>query len=180
MRHSGHLRDRLRALTGAPLRTGRFFAAGEMQWALLSLLSESDSNGYQLMQRLEERCGGAYRPSAGTLYPCLSQLQDEGLISVESVAGKNRYSLTANGQHALDAQAELVADVWERASDWSEWGVFGHPDAAEIVGPALRVAKSALKAVVKSRGDPDVIDDVREILEDARSQIDRARRRRRR
>ena len=151
-----------------------------MQWALLSLLSDSPCNGYQLMQRVEKRCGGAYRPSAGTLYPCLSQMRDEGLIAVEPVAGKNSYSLTADGQRALDQHKDLVADVWERAEDWSEWGVFGHPDAAEIVGPALRVAKSALKAVVKSRGDPDLIDDVREILEDARSKIDRARRRKRR
>lgn len=62
---------------------GRFFGPGEVRLALLSLLADEPMHGYQLMRRLEERSGGIYRVSAGTVYPTLQQLEDEGLIISE-------------------------------------------------------------------------------------------------
>ncbi len=172
-------RDRLRTLTMPWAKPARFFAAGEMRWALLALLGEAPGNGYQLMQRLSDRCGGGYKPSPGTLYPCLAQMQDEDLILAEEVEGKNAYSLAPSGIQALEEHAEEVEDIWERAEDLREWGMFTHPDAAEVVGPALRLAKSALKTVLKSRGDPMVTDEVRLVLEQARIKVERMRKQRR-
>jgi DNA-binding PadR family transcriptional regulator len=59
---------------------GRFFGPGEVRLALLSLVAEAPSHGYELMKKLEERSAGVYRASAGTVYPTLQQLEDEGLI----------------------------------------------------------------------------------------------------
>jgi DNA-binding PadR family transcriptional regulator len=162
-----------RRLTRAYLGpAGRFFGPGELRLALLSLLQEAPSNGYQLMSRLEERCGGAYQASAGAIYPTLAQLEDEKLIATQGAENRT-YTVTKSGKEAIRAHREEIDRVWARASSWSDWGAFRDPDAAEIVGPALRLAKAALKAVAHAHGDPAVIDSVRVILEEARGQIER-------
>src|SRR5512142_2053095 len=76
----------------------RFFESGEVRLALLSLLGEGAKHGYQLMKELEERSGGLYRASAGSVYPTLQQLEDEDLIRSEQQDGKRVYSLTEAGR----------------------------------------------------------------------------------
>jgi hypothetical protein len=73
---------------------GRFFGPGEVRLALLSLLSGGPKHGYDLMKRLEARSGGMYKASAGTVYPTLQQLEDEGLVVSEAKEGKRVYQLT--------------------------------------------------------------------------------------
>jgi DNA-binding PadR family transcriptional regulator len=159
--------------------SGRFFGPGELRLALLALLAEAPAHGYALMTRLEERCGGAYQASAGGIYPTLQQLEDERLIRADVDEGRKVFAPTADGKRELAARADEVARIWGRVAQRSEWGVFGEPDAAEIVGPALRLAKSALKAIAHAHGDPAVVDEVRAIFEGAREQIERMARRRR-
>jgi DNA-binding PadR family transcriptional regulator len=132
------------------------------------------------MTRLEEKCGGAYRASAGAIYPTLQQLEDEDLVRVKSENGKKTYEITAAGKKELDAHKDDVDGIWSRAETRSEWGVFREPEAAEIIGPALRLAKTALRTIARSHGDPDVVERVREIFDDARAEIARIERRRRR
>lgn len=158
--------------------SGRFFGPGELRLALLALLAEQPSHGYELMTRLEERCGGAYQASAGGIYPTLQQLEDERLIRAETEDGRKTFRPTAEGRAELHDRADDIARIWARVAQRSEWGVFGEPDAAEIVGPALRLAKTALKAIAHAHGDPEVVDEVRAIFESAREQIERMTRRR--
>ena len=66
----------------------RFFESGEVRLAILSLLSDGPKHGYQLMKDLEERSGGLYKASAGSIYPTLQQLEDEDLISSDQQSGK--------------------------------------------------------------------------------------------
>lgn len=155
---------------------GRFFAPGEIRLALLSLLSERPSHGYELMVRLEQRCGGTYKASAGAIYPTLQQLEDQSLVRPLVLNDKKVYELTFEGQQTIEANAEAIARIWQRAQAWSEWGEIRHPDAAEIIAPVLRLAKAAIKVVVKSRGDPVKINRVRTILEAAREEIERLQR----
>jgi DNA-binding PadR family transcriptional regulator len=156
--------------------SGRFFGPRELRLALLALLHDEPSHGYELMTRLEARLGGSYQASAGAIYPTLQQLEDEGLLRVEVADGKKKHVPTDAGLRELAAHQRDVEAIWERAESWSEWGIFSDPSAAEIVGPALRLAKTALKTILH---DPDAIDEVRAILDNARDQIDRMRKRRR-
>src|SRR5207302_11203417 len=87
---------------------GRFFGPGETRLALLSLLGEGPSHGYELMTKLEERCGGVYQASAGTIYPTLQQLEDQGLARAERVEGKKVYAITPVGERELEQNAEAV------------------------------------------------------------------------
>jgi DNA-binding PadR family transcriptional regulator len=80
---------------------GRFFGAGEVRLALLDLLKEEPKHGYQLMKELEARSGGLYQASAGSVYPTLQQLEDEGLVVSEQRDGKRVYRITEAGLSEL-------------------------------------------------------------------------------
>jgi DNA-binding PadR family transcriptional regulator len=150
---------------------GRFFGPGEVRLALLSLLAEGPRHGYELMRRLEDRSGGTYRASAGTVYPTLQQLEDEGLAASEERDGKRVYRITDAGRAELERRAETVARIWRRADDWGSWSGFDDPAASELLRPGLRLVKAALHAAARS-DDPDRIDALRRILERARAEID--------
>jgi DNA-binding PadR family transcriptional regulator len=71
---------------------------GDVRAALLSLLSEGPKNGYQMIQDIEERSRGVWRPSPGSVYPALQQLEDEGLVSSDESGGSRLYQLTEQGR----------------------------------------------------------------------------------
>ena len=93
------------------IRLGRFIGQGEVRLALLSLRTEAPVHGYELMKQLEERLGGVYRASAGTVYPTLQQLEDEGLITFELREGKKVYRLTDGGQREVEERDEAVGEI---------------------------------------------------------------------
>jgi DNA-binding PadR family transcriptional regulator len=148
----------------------RFFGPGEVRLALLSLLEERPRHGYELMKGLEERSNGTYRASAGTVYPTLQQLEDEGLVTSEQVNGKRVYRITEAGRRELENKSDGVKDIWQRADDWGSWGGMWDLDAAELMRPAMRLMKAALRSLARSE-DPNRVDEIREILEEARSRI---------
>jgi len=105
---------------------------GHVRTSILALLAEAPLNGYQIMQALAERTAGAWKPSPGTVYPTLAQLEDEGLIEAFDNAGQKAYRLTEAGQQAADAIDEKP---WEMLNErlggfnpqqvkalWTEWG----------------------------------------------------------
>ena len=151
----------------------KFFDSGDMPLALLSLLTDGPRHGYELMKELEQRSGGLYKASAGTVYPTLQQLQDEELVVSESAEGGKRvYSLTAAGRERLESDADRVRAIWERSDDdeWGGWADALDPSAAEVMRPAFRLMRAALRSVARAR-DPEQADRVREILSRARREI---------
>ena len=101
---------------GGPFFGGRKAGRGDIRTAILVLLGEEPMHGYQIIQELSERSGGVWRPSPGSVYPTLQQLEDEGLIEpAESEAGRRVFQLTAAGrQHAAEQPA---ATPWEERVD---------------------------------------------------------------
>jgi DNA-binding PadR family transcriptional regulator len=167
-----------RARFGGPLMFGlraRFFGPGEVRLALLSLMSDGPRHGYDLMKQLEERSGGIYRASAGTVYPTLQQLEDEGLVTSESREGKRVYSLTEAGRAELAREDEAVRRIWRRAERWNDWRSAFDPDAAEIRGPAERLVKAAFRAVAGEEASHRRLETVREILERALRELENLR-----
>ncbi len=86
-----------------------------MRIALLALLAERPMHGYEMIQELSERTGGAWQPSPGSVYPTLTLLEEEGLIAGTEVDGKRRFDLTDAGREA-DASREGVPP-WEQFTD---------------------------------------------------------------
>jgi len=94
-------------------RGGRTARRGDVRTAVLLLLAEEPRNGYQLMQELEERSGGAWRPSAGSIYPALQLLEDEGLIRSEEVDGRKLLHLTDAGRAVVEQRGEGQPAPWD-------------------------------------------------------------------
>ena len=152
----------------------RFFESGEVRLAVLSLLAEGPKHGYEIIKQLEQRSGGLYRASAGTVYPTLQLLEDEGLVQAESQEGKKFYAITEDGRRELANESDTVADIWGRAERWQEWSPWMGPHAYAIAGPIAHVVKAALKALHAAGDSPEKQDKVRSILENARKELEEA------
>ena len=75
---------------------------GDVRAAILSVLSDAPRNGYQVIQEIAERTGGAWKPSPGSIYPTLQQLEDEGLVVQTEDGGRKAYALTDEGRGYVD------------------------------------------------------------------------------
>jgi DNA-binding PadR family transcriptional regulator len=119
-----------------PFGRGSRARRGDVRAALLALLAEEPRNGYQLMQEIERRSEGVWRPSPGSVYPALQQLEDEGLVRVDESEGRKLFHLTDTGRDAA-AAAGGEAAPWDAASDSVDsdvWELFG---VARQVGMAI-------------------------------------------
>jgi len=123
----------------------RFFEAGEIRLAILSLLAEGPKHGYQLMKEMKERSGGVYSASAGSVYPTLQQLEDEGLITAEMQGGRRVYSLTAEGRAELAKDPDAVRQIWERAEECEDFGDVG-PESLLLYGQIGMLARASIRA----------------------------------
>lgn len=135
--------------------TPAVFAHGSLRLYLLSLLEESPKHGYELIQALSERFGGTYSPSAGTIYPRLAKLEEEGLVSKTTDGRKTVYSITDAGRAELadrigelDAIENEVTDSVRRLADEVRAGVESamkslRADLASAAREARREAKEA-------------------------------------
>ena len=117
---------------------GRRMRRGNVRAAILLLLEDEARNGYQLMQELEERSGGAWRPSPGSVYPALQLLADEGLIRSVARETGNVYELTDEGRKHLDEHRERIGTPWEQAGADVPEGVRELMRLAMQVGIAAR------------------------------------------
>jgi DNA-binding PadR family transcriptional regulator len=90
---------------------------GDVRTAALLLLAEEPRNGYQIMQELEERSEGMWRPSPGSVYPALQQLEDEELIRSEETDGRRLYHLTDAGRAYVAQRSEDQPAPWETFTD---------------------------------------------------------------
>ncbi len=118
-------------------RRGGRARRGDIRTAALLLLAEQERNGYQLMQELEERSGGAWRPSPGSVYPALQQLEDEGLIEPVQREGRKAYALTDAGRAHVSERDEGRPAPWEQMAGGipkDAWALF---DAGREVAMAM-------------------------------------------
>lgn len=150
----------------------RFFESGEIRIAILSLLAEGPKHGYQLMKEISERSGGVYRASAGSIYPTLQQLEDEGLIEAIKENGRRVFHLTSEGRAELGKDPEAERRIWERAERCEDWSQWMGPESMTIYGPLMQLMKSGLRAAGRVGARHDGGDRVREILDRARKELD--------
>lgn len=140
---------------GGPRRRNR----GDVRTAVLALLAEEPMHGYQLMQTIAERSNGNWSPSPGAIYPTLSQLEDEGLVTVTADGGRKLASLTETGQ----------AHVAEQSPSWTDPFQQGDAD-----GVNLRELHHGLMEAVRTVGRSGTEEQrtkAAEILKEARSKL---------
>ncbi len=115
---------------------------GDVRAAVLVLLEEQARNGYQLIQELTERSNEAWRPSPGSIYPILQQLEDEGLVTVSANGTGRTYELTEAGRALVADQRDQLGKPWE-SSDIDASGA-----ARELMGTARDVLLAARQVLV--------------------------------
>ena len=93
------------------------FAHGHLRLYLLSLLAERPMHGYELIQALSDRFGGTYVPSAGTIYPRLGKLEEDGLVTKESDGRKTVYAITDAGRAELAERGSELDGIEDELSD---------------------------------------------------------------
>lgn len=143
------------------------FAHGSLRLYLLSLLAESPKHGYELIQALSDRFGGTYSPSAGTIYPRLAKLEEEGLVTKAVDGRKTVYAITDAGraelaerEHELDAIEDEVTDSVRRLADEVRAGV----------NDAMRSLRADLASAAREASRSPRVDvrDIRDSARDAR------------
>lgn len=144
--------------------SGPRMARGDVRAAVISLLAERPMHGYQLITEIADRSGGAWKPSAGSVYPTLQQLADEGLITAEEQGGRKTYSLTDAGIAASEEAAAKPAP-WESAG--SRPNSHGHVGALPKAGMELASATAQLART----GSPEQVQEGVAVLEDARRRL---------
>jgi DNA-binding PadR family transcriptional regulator len=143
-----------------PHRRGRGRARrGDVRFALLRLLAEAPRNGYQLIQAIEERSQGLWRPSPGSVYPTLAQLEDEGLIRSVEADGARRFEITDAGREQLDGRAD-EPDPWESSDEDAD-----NP-LSELAPLVIQIGKATFQ--VASVGDHAHREKARALLQDTR------------
>jgi DNA-binding PadR family transcriptional regulator len=93
------------------------FGHGRLRLYVLSLLEERPRHGYEIIQALEERSGGTYSPSAGTIYPRLAKMEEDGLVLRESDGRRTVYAITDEGRRELESRRGELAGIEEDLTD---------------------------------------------------------------
>ncbi|MER7248019.1 PadR family transcriptional regulator [Kribbella sp. NPDC000426] len=89
---------------------------GDVRAAILAVLAEQPMNGYQIIQEIAERSGGVWKPSPGSIYPTLQQLEDEGLVTADAEVGRRTFQLTDEGRAYVAEHQDEVSAPWEAMS----------------------------------------------------------------
>ena len=136
---------------------------GDVRTAALLLLNEGPRNGYQIMQDIEERSGGVWRPSPGSVYPALQQLEDEGLVRPTETDGRKEYELTDAGRKYVAERGDDLPPPWEEMSG-------GFSDEMKTAGNLMRDVALAFSQVLRA-GSPSQISEASKVLAETRRSL---------
>jgi len=148
-------------------RVGTRMGRGDVKAAVLALLAEEPMHGYQIIHEIEERSGGSWKPSAGSVYPTLQLLADEGLVEAAESNGRKTYSLTEAGR----AVASADASPWA-ASGTNDGGADATGDKRDFGAlPKAGFELAQAAAQVGRTGTPEQIKAAVTELEESRKRL---------
>lgn len=137
---------------------------GGVRYLVLAAIAETPRHGYEIMAVIEERSGGAYRPSPGVIYPTLQLLEELGHVRVSEREGKKVYAITAAGARDLEDHRDEVTTFYERSEDvWDD-----HGDALrDVMDRVRRLLRAFRRAARRGRLNPARLSRVKTILDEA-------------
>ncbi len=138
-------------------RAGR----GDVRSAVIALLAEQPMHGYQIIQEIGQRSGGSWKPSPGSVYPTLQQLEDEGLVRAQEQDGRRVYRLTEEGQRVATERADEFASLWQ--------GVAPSEDDTQL-GDLIFQVGAAFVHVART-GTPEQMAQARTVLANTRAEL---------
>lgn len=133
---------------------------GDVRSAALVLLAEQPRNGYQIIQEIAERSDGYWKPSSGSVYPALQQLEDEGLVEVDTQEGRRTFRLTEAGRTYVEEHKAELGAPWEAMkADVDDSSVELHTLLGQVAMAVVQVYQAA---------SPAQLQQARQVLIDAR------------
>ncbi|MGH2495956.1 MAG: PadR family transcriptional regulator [Ktedonobacteraceae bacterium] len=152
---------------------GRFFGRGDMKYALLWLLQERPMHGYEMIKALEQRSGGFYSPSPGSIYPTLQMLEEGGYATGNEVEGKKVYTITDTGRALLTDSPRNEEGL--AGPPWMRWhGHGGHASRPEMHALAVEAREVARLFAIATRAsfeNPEQVTRLRGIIERTRGEL---------
>jgi DNA-binding PadR family transcriptional regulator len=156
---------------GGPFGGGsRVFDQGDLKFVILRLLDEKPRHGYDIIKEIEERFGGMYSPSPGTVYPTLTMLEDLGYARAKpEESGKKIYEITDEGRAYLVENQPLIDDIFSRIAEFAQ-SIFGEPmmdvhRGMKDLGRAIYVSQNKQRT-------PEQIRKIKEILDRAAKEVE--------
>ena len=134
---------------------------GDVRTAILMVVADQPMHGYQIMQAMRDRTGGAWRPSPGAVYPTIAQLEDEGLVTTQEEGGRRLVTLTSEGRSYVEERSARLGDPF---ADF----------AGGVSGPDLRDPLQQLHAAVRqitASASAQQIEAAARVLGDARRSL---------
>jgi DNA-binding PadR family transcriptional regulator len=153
-------------------RAGRLLEHGDLRYVVLALLAEQPRHGYELIKELEERTGGAYRPSAGVIYPTLALLEDEGLVrQTDGEVGRKLFEPTDEGRKIVEESRAHVDAIFARMAEAAENSGSSRPRIARAMTNLSMALQNRLSRRPVTAAE---MDRIVAILDDAASAIEKS------
>jgi DNA-binding PadR family transcriptional regulator len=150
---------------------GRRTARGDIRAAVLALVAEQPRHGYEIIQEIAERSGGAWRPSPGSVYPTLQMLEDLGYVTSSQQEGKKVYSITEEGRRYLTEQQSTVDDIRSRIT--AGWDAASRPEVADLMHELQMLGRALFRHGTRGAlQDPARLQQLREIVSRARREVE--------
>lgn len=154
---------------------------GDVRAAILDVLAGDELNGYQVIQQIAERTGGAWKPSPGSVYPTIQQLEDEGLVTGRDSGGRRLLRLTDEGRRYVEEHTEEMATTWapfrpasptspDDSADLRDGEAGGHGGSTRDLRPVIGQVMAAMWQVM-STGTPGQRREAAEILTETRRRL---------
>lgn len=151
---------------GPPPRAER----GEVRYLVLDAIAQRPRHGYEIIQAIEERSGGTYRPSPGVVYPTLQLLEELGHAELSTQDGRKTYAITDSGRRDLEEHADEVRDFYERIAGDS-WERYAE-DFGDVMRRAARLFRTFKRTAKRGGMSRRAQARIREILDQAVQQIE--------
>ena len=158
---------------GPRRRRQQIFESGEVKYVILRLLREKPRHGYEIIKAIEERMGGCYTPSPGTVYPTLQLLEDQGYVRALESEGKRVFHITPEGEAFLEQHRDVIDDIFERVRDTVRG--FSGGQMVELNQAFARLAAATYRQAWRSGPDDPMVGRMAEVLRRAAEEIEKAR-----
>jgi DNA-binding PadR family transcriptional regulator len=143
-----------------------------VRYLVLDAIAAQPRHGYEVIQAIEERSGGAYRPSPGVVYPTLQLLEEMGHATLSERDNRKVYGITEAGRADLDSHKSEVTDFYDQCrGDYSSWERQAE-EFGELMRKGARLLKSFRRAAHHGRMSPTTQAKAKKVLDDAVTKIE--------